>query len=326
MQKLQRELKNHEGLVALNKRRYEEKVRDAVNDEDGVKALEDLLQTEPDLAELFGSRTSGHVGAKSAKDGLGGKVNEPPEPFKGADFPTFFSRTDGSTVVDGKISKGEIGRVYFKTDVKNDYFSRHKHRGIETFSGNVIPTTHLFNGRYSLTFAPDKTLPVGTKLTSEVMITDNVGSGPFKLAVNITITEPAAKKKSPPRPVPLPKSAQGPSSINIKDVKEGKDGLPLTIQPVPDSEQLQLLLNVESKFLDHAKSMRPNEESAAVEFVFKYGLALSVLALIDKAKRTTEWKDNQALCREQIEDTAGGIARVIVPLCLSLPKKLPKSK
>ena len=45
-QKVQRELRGHEGLIELNKRRYEEKVKDAVNDEDGVKALEELLKTD----------------------------------------------------------------------------------------------------------------------------------------------------------------------------------------------------------------------------------------------------------------------------------------
>jgi hypothetical protein len=60
--------------------------------------------------------------------------------------------------------------------------------------------------------------------------------------------------------------------------------------------------------------------------VFKYGLALTAMGLLDSAKKTPEWESNPAECRKRIQDTAAGIARVIVPLCLSLPKKLPKSK
>ena len=100
----------------------------------------------------------------------------------------------------------------------------------------------------------------------------------------------------------------------------------MTIQPVPQSTRLKLLLNVDSALLEQAKKMRPSEESAAVEFVFKYGLALTVMGLLDSAKKTDEWKDDQAACRKRIEDSAAAIARVIVPLCLSLPNKLPKAK
>ena len=75
-----------------------------------------------------------------------------------------------------------------------------------------------------------------------------------------------------------------------------------------------------------AKLLREPEEAAAVEFVFKYGLALAAMGLIDAAKNTSEWETDQASCRERIQLTAVGIARVIVPLCLSLPSKLPKRK
>jgi hypothetical protein len=76
--------------------------------------------------------------------------------------------------------------------------------------------------------------------------------------------------------------------------------------------------------LSEAKSLRPAEEEVAVEFVFKYGLALIAMGLLDAVKKTPEWTSDEAGCRKRIEESATGIARVIVPLCLSLPKKLPK--
>lgn len=324
--KLQRELKNHEGLEELNNRRYEEKVRDAVKDEDGVKALEELLQTDPDLADLFGSTFSGTVAAKIASDGAGRKVQARPEPYQGLPFPTFFKRADGSTSVDVFVTKGEIGRVSFNTDVENNYFSRRKHRGVETFSGDVTPTSRLFNGRYTLTFATDGRWAEGSVRTCTVEITDNKGSGPFKLNVNLTVASARETKESKPRTPPPEKADAGPSRPAIEEVKEGPDAPPLTITSVPNTDRLMLLLNVESSLLVQAKAMRPKEETAAVEFVFKYGLALAAMGLLDRVKRTEEWKTDQAGCRQQIEETAAGIARVIVPLCLSLPKKLPKQK
>ena len=324
--KIQRELKNHEGLDELNNRRYEEKVRDAVKDEDGVKALEELLESDPDLAELFGSTFTGTVAAKIASDGKGKKVDATPTPFKGMEFPTYFRRADSSTTVDVTIPKGEIGRVSFVTDVANNYFSRRKHRGFESFAGDITPTSRLFNGRYTLTFAPEKTLAEGAFRTCSLEITDNKGSGPFVLSVNITIGAVAEKTESKPRNPPSEKAEAGPSRPAIEEVKEGPEAPPLTIMSVPNTEQLKLLLNIESHLLTQAKAMRPKEDVAAVEFVFKYGLALTAMGLLDKAKRTEEWKTDPAGCRQRIEETAAGIARVIVPLCLSLPKKLPKQK
>ena len=325
--KIQRELKSHEGLIELNKRRYEEKVKDAVNDEDGVKALEELLKTDKDLADLFGTMFPGAAAARMAKDGEGGKVAGVADPFKGELYPTFFQRKDGSTSVDVSVGQGELGRVSFFTDVKNEYFSRKRVRGVETFSGDTIPTSRLFNGRYTLTYSADKSLAVGARLASHIIITDSKGSGPFALDVNITVAEPAQKKEpGQPKPHVPPKAAAGPSRPDIQEVKTGPEGPPLTIESIPGSERLKLLLNVESQSLTQAKAMRPKEEEPAVEFVFKYGLALTAMGLLDAVKKTPEWESNPAECRKRIQDTAAGIARVIVPLCLSLPKKLPKSK
>ena len=52
-------MRTHEGLIELDKKRYEDKIKDAVDDNDGVKALEELLATDPDLADLFGTTKPG---------------------------------------------------------------------------------------------------------------------------------------------------------------------------------------------------------------------------------------------------------------------------
>jgi hypothetical protein len=324
--KVQRELKAHEGLAAINKKRYEEKIKDAVDDDDGVKALEELLSTDPDLADLFGTMKQGKVGAKVTTDGPGSDVDTDPDPFKGQQFPSYFKRKDGAIAVAAEIAKGELGRVSFTTDVRNDYFTRKRNVGQATFTGDITPTLRLFNGRLTLTYGPDKKLSAGTKLMSQIVITDNAGSGPFTLNVEIEVTEPSEKQPPKPRPTPAPKAMMAPSRPDIKEVKRGPEGLPLEISPVPGTDRLQLLLNVESILLEQAKALRAKEEAPAVEFVFKYGLALAAMGLIDAAKKTDEWSSNQAACRTRIQDTAVGIARVIVPMCLSLPSKLPKQK
>jgi hypothetical protein len=330
--KLQKELHDHEGLALLNLKRYEEKIKNAVDDETGISALEELLTSDPSLADLFGSVNKGKVASKTATDGAGGKISGEPNPFVGVEFPTFIHRRDKKavvTVASLEIPRGEVSRVSFLTDAKNNYFSRKKYRGTCKFEGDIEPTFHLFNGRLTFTFSIGKDVPVGSQFCTNASITDSMGSGPFLLTMNVIVTqeledtEPKEKKEKPPKE---PKVQAGPSRPDIKEVDKGPNEPPLTIEKVPNTERLQLFLNTTSQMLVDAKKSRPKEEEPAVAFVFKYGLALTAMGLLDSMKKSDEWKTNEAGCRERIQEAAKGIARVIVPLCLSLPKKLPKPK
>lgn len=322
--KLQKELHDHEGLDQLNQNRYEEKIKNAVNDDNGIKALEELLETDPALAELFGSSMSGKIAAKTS---TGGSIQKKPGnsvPFKGIEFPTFIHRADLATSVKAKVEIGEVARVSFLTDVKNNYFTRQKLRGNCEFTGALTPTHRLFNGRLTFTFNVDKKYLAGERLQTDILVTDKVGSGPFKLSVQLEVIEKVQKEPHESKPPKPPVVHAGPSRPDIKEVENAPDDPPLTIEKIPNTDRLQLVLNTGSDLLAAAKKMRPPEEEAAVVFVFKYGLALTAMGLLDSAKSTVEWKNDEASCREQIQKTAIGIARVIVPLCLSLPKKLPK--
>ncbi len=326
IKKLQKELHDHEGLKDLNLRRYEEKIANAVDDNEGISALEELLATDPALADLFGSMLAGKVAAKTATNGTGGKIKGKPQPFLGKDFPTFFRRSDGSAAVDVDLPRGDATRVSFHTDVKNNYFTRRKQRGVCEFKNGFQPTFHLFNGRLTFTCHVDKNALEGSTLNTEAAITDNAGSGPFLLTIVGHVVAPREKDtgSGTPKGKTDPKVHAGPSRPDVKEVVNGPDDPPITIEKVPNSDRLQLVVNKGSRLLTEAKALRPPEEEVAVEFVFKYGLALTVMGLLDAAKKTPEWKANEALCRQRIQEGAAGIARVIVPLCLSLPKKLPK--
>jgi hypothetical protein len=173
----------------------------------------------------------------------------------------------------------------------------------------------------------DKNVSEGMDLKMDATITDDMGSGPFTLTVIGHVVAPREldpESEQPPKPKPDPKVQAGPSRPDVTEVERGPDDPPITIEKVPNTERLKLLVNKGSRLLSEAKSLRPPEEEAAVEFVFKYGLALAAMGLLDASKKTPEWTNDEAGCRKSIEQSAAGIARVIVPLCLSLPKKLPK--
>jgi hypothetical protein len=324
LKKLQKELRDHEGLKELNKRRYEEKIANATSDELGISALEELLSTDPSLADLFSSMMPGKVSAATASQNPGKKVSGTPQPFVGKEFPTYFKRADGMTTVKIDLPKDDDARASFITDVKNNYFARPKHAGNVKFVGQLEPTFHLFNGRLTFTFHAPKKAAIGTTLITQIEISDDAGHGPFKLVVNATIVPP--REKTTHQPPKNPQQTQdSPSRPDVIEVNNGPDALPLTIEKVPNSNRLQLAINKDSKLLDQAKLMKTTEEVPAVEFVFKYGLALIAMGLLETAKQTDLWKTNEAQCRKDIQEHCAGVARVIVPLCLTLPQKLPKA-
>lgn len=326
--KLQGELRIHEGLIALNQKRYEEKIANATSDDDGINALEELLATDPALADLFGSMVSGRVAAKTVAAAAGTKIAGKPQPFTGTEFPSYFKRADGATDVEIEIPRGGESRASFQTDVKNNYFTRTKHKGKCVFHGPISPTFHLFNGRLTFTFAADKNLAEGTTLVTHVEIADNAGHGPFKLLIKALVVAPKEKQPAEPREKGKPKELKvdaAPSRPDIIEVKKGPDAPPITIDRVPETKRLQLAINVDSRLLVEAKALRPPAEEKAVEFVFKYGLALVAMGLLDAAKKTPQWDSDEVNCREEIQVSAAGVARVIAPLCLTLPGKLPKA-
>ena len=323
--KLQKELRDHEGLVALDEKRYQEKIANATSDEEGINALEELLSTDPALAEMFGSMTQGRVAAKTIDAAIVGlKVKGKAPKFEGTEFPGYFRQKDGSTSVEIELPQNDEVRVSFLTDVKNNYFTRSKNKGKCEFSGLLEPTFRLFNGRLTFTFHADKSKkPVGTLFDTAVTISD-AGHGPWKLSIKVKIGPPREKRENEP-PKPSPKTDAAPSRPDIVEVHNGPESAPITVDKVPGKERLQLQVNVDLRLLAEAKLLRPPEEKGAVEFVFKYGLALIAMGLLDAAKKTPEWSTNEVECRERISASAAGVGRVIVPLCLTLPKKLPKA-
>jgi hypothetical protein len=318
-------LKDHEGLIDLDAKRYQEKIANATSDDDGINALEELLSTDPALADLFGSMVPGKVAAKtSVAAAAGDKVTGKAPKFEGTEFPSYFRRADGSMSIEIELPQNDAARVSFITDVKNSYFTRPKSKGKCEFSGLMEPTFRLFNGRLTFTFHADKyKKPLGSTFATSVMISD-AGHGPWKLSIKLKVVAPREKKEHEP-PNPNPKVDAAPSRPDIVEVKKGPEHPPITIDKVPGTMRLRLAVNTESRLLAEAKDLRPPEEAAAVEFIFKYGLALIAMGLLDSAKKTAEWATDEVGCRERIAKSAVGVGRVIVPLCLTLPKKLPKA-
>ena len=66
--------------------------------------------------------------------------------------------------------------------------------------------------------------------------------------------------------------------------------------------------------------MRPPEEAAAVDFVFKYGSGLDRHGSPRLGEKNCRMDTDEVGVRERISVSATGVGRVIAPLCLTLPK------
>lgn len=327
MPRLQAELRRHEQLIKLNEERYRKKLDSAITDEVGTNALEDLLKSDPTLAELFGGPRIGRVAARILGDEGHETVPGTPEPFVGKQFPTKIERKDGSTVASVKIPEGRRATASFLTDVENRYFSRRTFRGRWSATHPMVTSVRLFNGRLTLTCEADEA-PVGAALRAVVTITDKKGSGPFELTIDAVVVAREEKQENgptKPRGSPKQRVPASPSQPEVKWVQRDPTDPPITIEKQPTSGLLELHVNRNSELLTAAKDQRGAKERDGVEFVFRWGLGLAVMGMIDAAKRSGEWKANEAIARDRIRDAATGIARVIAPLCLALPKKIPKS-
>ncbi len=110
--KLQKELHDHEGLIALNQKRYQEKIANATSDDDGINALEELLTTDPALRTCSAAWCQGKVAAKTIAAAMPGlKVEGEPEKFVGTEFPSYFKRKDGTTSIEIELPQNDEARV-----------------------------------------------------------------------------------------------------------------------------------------------------------------------------------------------------------------------
>src|SRR5690242_6117196 len=98
----------------------------------------------------------------------------------------------------------------------------------------------------------DKNIAEGTILKTDALITDNTGSGPFTLTITGHVVAPPEKSEqgeNPPTPTPAPKVQAGPSRPDVREVDRGPDEPPITIEKVPGTGRLELLVNKGSKLL-----------------------------------------------------------------------------
>ena len=130
-------------------------------------------------------------------------------------------------------------------------------------------------------------------------------------------------QQSSPAAALIEKFTNGLDAILLRQCKKSKIDPRAPTTPSNMSEAIQTWFgDLNAKTTAEIRSLG---EENLIQFVFKYGLALIAMGLLDTATRTDDWKSDPDKIRDGISKSSEGIARVIVPLCLSLPSKLPKA-
>ncbi|MBE7520329.1 MAG: hypothetical protein HS107_13905 [Thermoflexaceae bacterium] len=263
MEAVERELKEHPGLRALNSSRRARAVEKALSDNEDVQdAFQQLLKADPTLENLLlpGGKLTTKVGPTEL------------EPFEGRRFPTFFRLAKDPA---GGLSRDcPVNRsihVEFVTDAENGYLERADSPGeLRVSPTSAYADYRPWNGVFSLRFKPPLNSTVGDEVQVNVAVTDPDreahGRPPFDSKFTIRVTKATTRDgghpdgpKGPTGPSPKGRSeAPRLATPNVQEIRKADWGrFPGTdfservpYRVIPDGEGgYDYVLNLDNEFL-----------------------------------------------------------------------------
>ena len=189
------EIKHSKQLYVENERVRKELLKDKVqNDTHIINSLKKVLKNNPTIASLF------EIGNQlKDKQKIERGIHENIA-FIGSDEPTYFDITQDYTILNPKeVASNKNFRLTFKTDVKNDFFTRETNQGIFTLLSeegyNFDYSLSLKNGLCTIIV----TLPKGIKTQSIISfnsLTKSLSKN-FENQFIIRVTKAEVKKSNP---------------------------------------------------------------------------------------------------------------------------------
>ena len=333
---LERNLKNHPGLRALNGARLNRAIEKGLSsEEDVIKTLNQLLQQDPGLRRLFnlGDRLVTTVGP-----------TEPP-PFEGVRFPTFFRLGRHGATVTKVCPINRTVRVELVTDAANDYFQRAESPGwFALRPDGALAHESLWNGVWRVALQPPHGSKVGDVVEVRFAVSDLEREGTGKVPFEATVMLQIAKEDlavnppgpKPPRKGPGPKKHEQPelglpSVVEIrKDRWEEYEPPFTTLEAMrvikdPETGRYVYVLNLDNTYLlTDLRSLGLNDKALAT-YWFKWGLLLCALGTQKHVARIKEQENGTApdflADLDPLDATnlvLGGVASVIVPAIRNL--------
>jgi len=320
-------IKDHPGLRELNARRRQERIAAAISEEETAKIIQEIVRTDPSLADLFGK-------GKKIKVPRGPEPER--EPYIGRQFPTYFrlaKEPKGGLVK--RCPRNRRARVKFETDATNDYFSRAKDPGRIEVDGSLnLASVHLWDGQAILTFElPERCAP-GDALNVGISVMDISRAEPFTSSFRIQV-EPDAEPR-PPGPTTPPPGAAFTGLPNITEVRrhewekwgfDERSALALRSSGNEGGEELDIAINMDNLYLQNERARRRKMDPELLNYWFKYGLCLLALGILYEKRRKGEARDEATPETEatggrfeDVEDACRGLAVTIIPVVSQLSK------
>ena len=337
-------LREHRGLKELNALRRQEQLKDVLTDEEPLKVLQNLVNSDPALAALLGTDGRIHDPHIPEKNG---------KAFEGRRFPTYFrlrKEPSGGLLKDCPINS--YCRIEFETDAENNYLERAESPGmLEITPQGVCSSNVLFNGRLWTRFVPPPNARVGDEIPITVTVTDDNRPYPFvcSFRIRVVATRDKETRESGNSQPKGGRRAAMPHLIMVTRDGREIDGKPtkswderdfdeFSGAAVEESEsQLDVYINMDNThLLNQLKRETRPADHPLMMYWFRYGLLLAVMGLMQEHKRRENKQKSKKEKRadygessengasydslEVIEATSSGLASVIVPIIRRLAR------
>jgi hypothetical protein len=334
-------LKDHQGLRDLNNRRKQEWVTEQVDEDEPLDILQDMVSSDPALAEVFG------VGGKLKRI-----VHGPTKiiaPFVGKPYPSYFRLKKPIAIKDCPINRS--CRLEFETDVRDDYFSRGREKGTLTIVPPFMSAGFtLFQGACTVKLTLPFNAKVGELIDVTVDVTDPTQGDPFstKLKIRVTAREESQPQENGKRPPKGQTENDGVDFPRIHEVrKEAWEGIGFNERSGvrftggTGGEKLEAWVNIDNLYLHNEKVRAKDEaERKLIDYYFKFGITILGLGLVHEAmllgRRSGAGEDDEVqdqpktklTVREaymEVNPILGGLASVVIPVVKRLSATASKA-
>lgn len=318
-------IKDHPGIKELNAIRRQRRQQSALSEEETAKVIQNLVRSDPTLAQLFGKGELIRVPGKDIAEKA---------PFVGQKFPTYFRlHNEPKSGLVKHCPKNRPCKIDFETDAANDYFERIDDPGhIETRGLPQKLSQNLWDGRATLKFGLPDSVNVGDEFSVEVLVNDVSRVEPFKSVFKIHVDPETEATDRPPIPS---KGAALAAIPKVKEVTRPEWGLykfdemsAIKIDPADETGNvLDIAINLDNIYLRNDIARRKNIDASLLTYWFKWGLVLLALGMINSEKRLKENNENsneeseQEGMYERIERACMGIAATLIPVIYHMGKK-----
>ncbi|MGH9920749.1 MAG: hypothetical protein ACRD6W_17995, partial [Nitrososphaerales archaeon] len=343
------EIKEDAALRTLRNRRRQEDLAEKLSDSQPLAdVLGDLVRRSPMLAKLFQSGMKvpspfpPGAGANTSGGGSGnGSGTTPAGEFKGKEYPTrfHFKGLQPGEELRRQASVGRRARVVFETDAENGYFVRDLFPGdwkvwriVDGGAPVAVEGTRMggpSSGLATLHIDIPEDLPIGSSLTFDVEVTDDMRIDPFVNRLVLEVREQGKLGEPGPRE---PRGGDGGGGLALPEIKTvheedwekysfhtfTEDSALVIVNAGSDDEDdtpdvFDFYVNVDNKHLRTAQK-ESKDDPKLLEAKFTYSLVLMGLALISEGRTHVKVSEVPQESQEAPETVDGFVARATAAL------------